>query len=354
MKRKKVLITGGGGFLGSNLVRYLLNKGEYEIFIFDRLKHHKPEDYGKYVVYFKGDICSKKDVSGVFKKHGPFSHVFHLAAEMPNKAAAEDQLWKINVTGTINIVSESIREKAKSFIFISSNVSYGIPKELPVREETPLSPIEIYGRSKAQAEKELYKFKDEINIQIFRCPVISGVGRLGLQAILFEFISENKNVYVLGDGLNKYQFVDVMDVCAALEKASKISGFDIYNIGADEVLTLREMYQRIIGFAKSSSKIISLPKMPALVALSFLDKLNISPLGIYQYSMIGRSLYMDTTKIKKKLKWKPKMKNKDTFIENYKWYKENKGKFTEIGSGNASSNRSLPKMGIFKLLKLLS
>lgn len=353
MKRKKVLITGGAGFLGIHLVDYLLRKS-FEIIIFDKLEHHFPENKNENAIYFKGNILSKNDVGRAFKIHGPFSIVYHLAAFMPNKEVSDDILWKTNVYGTRNVIAEAVKNKTKSFIFTSSNVVYGIPKTLPVTEKTPLKPLEAYGKSKAQAENELAKFKDRINIQIFRCPVISGVGRLGLQAILFEFISENKNVYVLGDGSNKYQFADVMDVCDALEKASHMRGFDLYNIGADNVMSLREHYQKVIDFAQSSSKIISLPKTPALFLLSILDKLNISPLGIYQYTMIGRSLYMDTRKIKKKLGFRPKKTNIDTFIENYKWYKENKGKFTEIGSGNLSANRSLPKMGVLKLIKMLS
>lgn len=354
MKRRKVLITGGAGFLGASFVRYLLGKGEDKIVIFDKLEYHKSENYGKNVVYFEGNILSKEDVHEVFKTCGPFLTVYHLAAEMPNKAAKDNVLWETNVSGVVNIVSEAVKEKAQSFIFTSSNVAYGIPRTLPTTEETPLTPLEIYGKSKAQAERELAKFKKHINVQIFRCPVISGVGRLGLQAILFEFISENRNVYVLGDGSNKYQFIDVVDVCVALEKASHVHGFDIYNIGADEIVPLREIYQSIINFAKSSSKIVSLPKAPILIILSILDRLGISPLGIYQYTMIGRSLFMDTSKIKKKLNWRPEKTNRDTFIENYKWYREHKEKFTRIGEGEFSSNRSLPKMGIFKLLKILS
>lgn len=354
MKRKKVLVTGGAGFLATHLVKYLLKKDGIEIVIFDRLKNHTAQNHNNKVIYFKGDILSKGDLSGVFKKYGPFATVYHLASAMPNKEVSDDILWKTNVYGTRNVIAEAVKNKTKSFIFTSSNVAYGIPQNLPVTEETPLKSLEAYGKSKAQAENELAKFKEHINIQIFRCPVISGVGRLGLQAILFEFISENKNVYMLGDGSNKYQFIDATDVASALEKSSSISGFDIYNIGADEVLSLKELYQKVIGFAKSSSKIISLPKTPSLILLSLLDKLNISPLGIYQYTMIGRSLYMDTRKIKKKLNWRPKKTNTDTFTENYKWYKENKGKFTEIGSGNLSANRSLPKMGILKLIKMLS
>lgn len=354
MKNKKVLITGGRGFLGSNFVNYLLKKGNFEIVIFDKLPQDVTEKKRENVMYFKGNIVSMEDVKQVFAAHGPFATVYHLAAEMPNKAVADDQLWKTNVDGTVNLVIQAVKNRTESFIFTSSNVAYGIPENLPVTEDSSLLSLEVYGKSKAQAEVELEKFRGKINIQIFRCPVISGIGRLGLQAILYEFISENRNIYVLGKGLNKYQFIDVMDVASALEKASHISGFDIYNIGADEVLPLRDLYGKVIKYADSSSKIVSLPQMPALTILSILDKMNISPLGVYQYTMIGRSIYADTTKIKKKLNWNPKKTNADTFLENYKWYIENKGKFIEIGKGNVSSNRSLPKMGVFKLLKMIS
>ena len=339
---KKVLITGGAGFLGSYLVDYLIKRG-MKIVVFDRLPGG-----------VLGDITSLLDVRMVFEQYGPFETVFHLASAMPDKVATDETTWKTNVNGTANVASEATRHKVKSFVFTSSNVTYGIPKTLPVTEKTPLRPLEIYGKSKAQAEEELKKFKDQINIQIFRCPVITGVGRLGLQAILFEFISENRNVYVLGDGGNTYQFIDAMDVAVALEKATHMQGYDIYTIGGDGTATLRELYQKVIDAAGSKSKIVSLPKAPALALLSLLDKLNISPLGIYQYTMISRSLYANTTKIKKKLGWAPKKTNAESFIENYQWYVKHKKTFTEVGKGNASNNRSLPKMKIFKLLKLLS
>ena len=132
-----------------------------------------------------------------------------------------------------------------------------------------------------------------------------------------------------------------------------MKGFDIYNIGADEILSLRELYKEVIRFAKSKSRIVSLPSSLALFVLRILEKLNMSPLGVYQYTMIGRSLYMDTAKIKKKLRWKPKMTNLDTFTENYKWYIKNKNTLTEVGK-HLSSNRSLPKLKAFRLLKFFS
>ncbi len=354
MKNKRVLITGGNGFLGSHLIPYLLHKGNYTIVAFDKLKTPRPSLYGKSVSYVQGDILSKSDLDRAFKQYGPFDTVFHLASAMPDKSFSESLTWEINVSGTINVVSRAVENRVKSLVFTSSNVTYGIPKTLPVTEETPLQPLEVYGKSKAQAEKELERFKKNINIQIFRCPVITGVGRLGLQSILFEFISENKNVYVLGHGSNKYQFVDATDVSMALEKASETSGFDIYTIGGDGVMTLQELYEHVINFAKSASQIVSLPKTLSLFILTVLDTLHISPLGVYQYTMIGRSLWADTSKIKRKLGWKPQKTNADSFIENYLWYVTNKKSFVEVGSQGVSVNRSLPKMKIFKLLKILS
>lgn len=347
MKRKKVLVTGGEGFLGRYLVDYLSKEKNNDVVIFDKLA-------GIGEKRIAGDILVKEDVEKVFEIYGPFDTVYHLASAMPDKSVTDEITWETSVTGTINLISTAVAKKTRSFIFTSTNVTFGIPLELPVTEKTPVAPVEAYGRSKVKAEQELEKYKNSINIQIFRCPVITGVGRLGLQAILFEFISENKNVYVLGNGDNKYQFVDAMDVVIALELASHVKGFDIYTIGGEGVMTIRELYQGVINGVKSKSKIISLPGGPALRLLAILEKLNVSPLGVYQYSMIGRSMWADTSKIKTKLGWKPQKTNLASFSENYNWYVQNKEKFSVVGSGAMSSNRSLPKMKIFKLLKFLS
>lgn len=354
MKRKRILITGGEGFLGTYLVDYLSKFPGTQITVLDKLSHRQDKNPHKNVIYEKGDILLREDVEKVFKKNGPFVTIYHLASAMPDKSVSDEETWNISVQGTRNVAASAVKHKATSFIFTSSNVTYGVPDALPVSEDTPLHPIEMYGKSKVQAEKELEKFKHDLNIQIFRCPVITGVGRLGLQAILFEFISENKNVYLLGNGDNTYQFIDANDVAAALELSSHKLGFDIYVIGGDGAMPLGQMYKKVIEYARSESTIVSLPKIPTLMTLSLLDKLNISPLGVYQYSMLGRSMYADTSKIKKLLGWKPKKTNLQSFIENYQWYVAKKNTFSEVGNGSTSSNRSLPKLKIFKLLKMFS
>lgn len=351
---KKILITGGAGFIGTHLVDFLLKKNDFEIVVFDKLDKFPDEKNADKITYVKGNVIDKTDVKNLFETYGPFKYVYHLASEMPNKLADGKLMIKANVDGTANVISEAVKNKSESFIFTSSNVTYGIPLKLPVDELTPVNPLEVYGKSKVLAENELIKYKGKINIQIFRCPVVTGVGRLGLQAVLYEFISEDKKVYVLGDGMNKYQFVDVEDVVVALEKGTHINGFDIYTIGADEVLSLKDLYKNVIKYAGSKSKVVPLPGKLAFFILTVLDKVNYSPLGVYQIAMMGRSIYADTTKIKKKLDWKPKKTNTDTFIDNYKWYLKHKGEFEEIGGSEASPNRSVPKMGILKLVKKFS
>lgn len=350
----KILITGGAGFVGTHLVDELLRSGKNKIVVFDKLVEYPDKKNAGKIEYVKGNIINKSELEELFKNYGNFSTIYHLAAEMPNKLADERLMFATNVDGTTNLIENAVKNKVKNFIFTSSNVTYGIPKKLPVDESTPLNPIEHYGKSKARAEEVLAKFKNKINIQIFRCPVITGTGRLGLQAVLYGFISENKRVYVLGNGNNIYQFIDVVDAVLAFIKSSKVSGFDIYVIGADEVLTLRELYQKVIDFAGSSSKIQSLPFGLAMRILTFMDKINFSPLGVYQIAMMGRSIYADTSKIKKKLGWQPTKTNADTFIENYKWYIQNRGKFSTIGGEHDSPNRSIPKLGIIRIIKFFS
>jgi len=354
VKNKKILITGGTGFLAGYLIHRLLEDGEKNIVIFDLLAANGSRTYPKGVTWVTGDVLSKADVTMLFSAHGPFETVYHLAAAMPNKALSDEMTWKTNVEGTANLIKAAVETGAKAFLFTSSNVTYGIPQELPVTEHTQPQPLEAYGKSKLQAERELAKYKGKITIQIFRCPVITGVGRLGLQSILYEFISENKNIYLLGDGTNIYQFVDAADVSDALVRGSRAKGFDIYAIGGDGYMPLRKLYQGVIEFAGSTSGIIALPKTPAVWILAILDKLNISPLGVYQYTMLSRSIYADTTKLKTKLKWKPKKTNLESFIENYRWYLHHKKTFKVIGSSDLSANRSLPKMGAFTILKALS
>ena len=121
-------------------------------------------------------------------------------------------------------------------------------------ETDPPQPVEIYGKSKWEGEKILLSYKDAINVTIIRCPTITDAGRLGLLAILFEFIEENRKVYLVGGGDNVYQFIyapDLADAC--LKACEKTNTSEVFNIGSDNVKSLKEVYRYVIEKAGSSS-----------------------------------------------------------------------------------------------------
>ena len=136
----------------------------------------------------------------------------------------------------------------------------------PVTEEDTPEPIEVYGRSKAEAEKVLADFPD-INPVIIRCPTIIEEGRLGLLSILFEFIQEGRKVWVVGDGSNRYQFIYAPDLADACIRALSFGKPALFNIGSDNVATMREVYENVIRNVGTKSRVASLPKAPTLAAM---------------------------------------------------------------------------------------
>ncbi len=203
-----------------------------------------------------------------------------------------------------------------------------------------------------EGEKILLRYKNYFNVIIFRCPTIIDSGRLGLLAILFEFIDEGRKVWVVGGGKNRYQFIYGQDLATACLKALNYHESDIFNIGSDDVKSFREVYEYVIKKAGTKARIASLPRSPAILAMRIAYFLKISPLGPYQYKMIAENFVFDTTKIKKKLDWKPTLTNEEMLCRGYEYYHKN---LENIRSrDNVSAHKQAAKMGVIKLLKWMS
>jgi len=238
-------------------------------------------------------------------------------------------------------------------VYTSSNCVVGKPKQQPVKEDDPVQPLEIYGVTKWQGEKVLAEYRDRINITLIRPPTITGGGRLGLLSILYEFIREGRRVWVLGTGRNRYQFIATEDLIDAMKRAMQSSGFHLYNIGSDNVPTLRELYESVIKYAGTSARVASLPKGPAVAAMRALHLLGMSPLGPYHYKMLAEDFVFDTTRLRAELGWRPTKTNSEMLTESYRWYIEH---FDEIYSGdeNRSAHRQPVKLQALALIKKLS
>ncbi len=342
-----VLVTGGSGFFGGVLKRRLLSEG-FTCVNFDLLP-----DAGNLpgLQSIQGDLRDAALLEKVFRENR-FDAVIHCAAMLAHGKIDRDQLWTSNVDGTVNLAKACRNAGVKKLVFISTNCLWASNLGHPVTEAEAPNPIEIYGQSKLAAEKALAKYTSDLDIVTLRCPTIIDSGRLGLLAILFEFINDGNTIWVVGDGSNRYQFIYAQDLAIACILALDYKGSETFHVGSDHVKTLREVYEAVIRNAGSKSRVRSLPKGPTLAAMKLAHKLKVSPLGPYHYQMIAEDFLFDTTKAQTLLKWKPTMTNEEMLTRAYQYYAERKD---EIHARTDASAHSKPaSMGAIRLLKWLS
>lgn len=317
---KKVLITGGAGFLGVSIARKLVRDG-YIVRLFDRANLNAKDLIGK-VESIQGDIRNKDDVENAVKGQ---DYVIHAAALLPPQRPKK-LMFEINVSGTENALSSSLKNKVKRLVFISSTEVYGVPKNCPKIEESPLTPIGDYGESKAAGEKLCKKYMQKgLSINIIRPRTFLGPGRLGVFQKLFEAIIAGKRVLILGSGNNLFQLLAVSDLTDAVEKAM-VSNVDaqIFNIGASNFGTWRSDLGDVIKYQESKSKIVGLPIWPLRIILPILKLLRLISYDISHYESLVVPSYVSIEKAEKLLRWHPKISNSELLLKSYKWYENNR------------------------------
>lgn len=329
MNKKHILITGGCGFLGCHLARKFLKSG-YAVTLYDLAPLDAKDLIGK-VTIVQGDIRNEKQLSKALKNQ---QFVVHAAAALPI-LREKDIIYSINIDGTKTVLECCLKNAIKRVVFISSTAVYGVPKHLPESETSPIDPIGYYGESKIAGEKLCHEYeKKGLEINIIRPKTFLGPERLGVFELWFEAIFTEKRVFILGDGNNPYQLLAVSDVVEAIQKSlfSKIHG-EIFNIGAKEFTTWRKDLGYVISYAKSKSKITSLPTLPSQIALEVLELLHLSPIAKWHYKTLPVPSYVSTKKAEKLLKWHAKKSNKELLLESYKWYEKNrKNLLNKIGT----------------------
>ena len=192
MSAREVLVTGGSGFFGGVLKRRLLSEG----FAVTNIDLVRDEDSHAALSSVQGDIRDADLLARLFAER-QFEAVFHCAAMLAHDVTDEKMLWTSNVDGTRRLAEAAIAAGTRKFIFISSNCLWGENLGHPVAEDEMPSPVEIYGQSKLEGERvldELHRQHPELQVITLRSPTIIDEGRLGLLAILFEFIEDNKKV----------------------------------------------------------------------------------------------------------------------------------------------------------------
>lgn len=342
MSAPLALITGGSGYFGS-LLRDRLRDCGHAVRVFDLAD---AGDRAGDVEFVQGDI---RDAARVAEAVRGCDVVFHCVAQVP--LAKDKQLFhSVNVHGTENLLRAALGAKTRKVIYVSSSAVFGAPKSNPVTEQTPPAPGEAYGRAKLEGEKLCDEFSRRgLDAAIIRPRTIMGHGRLGIFQILFEWIREGCNIPVLGRGDNVYQFVHADDLADACILAAARCGATIYNCGAADFGTMREVLEHLCAHAKTGSRVRSVPAAPAAFFMKATGALGLSPLGAYHALMYGRSMYFDISKAQRELGWRPRFSNNEMFVQSYEWYLANREKI--LPATGASHHRSAVRQGILALAK---
>lgn len=307
-KKGKVLVTGGAGFIGSNIVDILLENG-YEAVIVDNLSTGSLHNINKNAKMYRVDIT---DISlrEVFKNEKP-DYVIHEAAQINVRTSVEKPIFDatVNIIGSLNLIELSKQFRVKKFIYASSGgACYGEPVENPCNENHPINPICPYGVSKHAVEHYLFNYAHNfgLNYVVLRYSNVYGPrqdpkGEAGVIAIWIKKLSDGRPGMIFGDGKQTRDFVFVGDVARAnllaLEKQTKSK---IFNISYGEETSVNELYRVIQSEMSSQLEPTYGPEVRGEV----------------------RFICVDNSLAKKELGWKPEVELKQGIRKTIDWFRK--------------------------------
>jgi nucleoside-diphosphate-sugar epimerase len=344
MPRKSFFITGGSGFLGINLVRFLLAKG-HEIVSYDIAPFDYPEK-GR-IREVRGDI---RDKLALEKAMAGADIVIHTAAALPLYSA--EDIRSTDIDGTRNVLEAAIKNGVQRVVHISSTAVYGIPDHHPLKEEDALDGVGEYGKAKIAAEEVCMEFRRKgMCVPIIRPKSFIGPERLGVFALFYDWVADGRGFPMIGNGSNRYQLLDVEDLCDAIYFACTLpesSVNDTFNIGAKEFATMKEDYQAVLDRAGFGKKVRGFPAAPMIWTLRVLEALKLSPLYKWVYETASKDSFVSIEKAERILGYRPKYSNKDALVRNYEWYLAHRDEFK---GASGVSHRVPWKQGILAVAK---
>jgi len=283
---RKILLTGGAGYIGSHVGKLLKKKG-YEVFAIDNLSsgHKEAVIYGE---LFVADLKDKEIIDEILRKIKPDA-IMHFAASIEVAESVKNPLkyYRNNVANTLNLLELMIKHNIKYFIFSSTAAVYGIAKEIPIPEEAPLVPINPYGQSKAMVEKILKDLSKSnknfkyISLRYFNVAGADPEGELGFSYpnpthLIIRAVKAAKGEldqleiygtdYPTPDGTAIRDYIHVMDLAEAhilaLEYLFEEEKSEIFNVGYGKGYSVKEVVETVKKVTGKDFKVINAPRRP--------------------------------------------------------------------------------------------
>jgi nucleoside-diphosphate-sugar epimerase len=342
----RFLITGGAGFLGINLVRHLLARG-IAVRSYDIAPFAYPEADRIDVV--QGDI---RDASLHDRAFRDIDVVVHCAAALP--LAPPREIHSTNVDGTRMMLEAAARRGIARFVHISSTAVYGIPDHHPLVEDDRLIGVGPYGQSKVAAEAACVPYREAgLVVPILRPKSFVGPERLGAFELLYDFAATGHNFPVLGRGDNRYQLLDVEDLCQAVLLCATGDAGAVnatFNIGAARFGSLKQSFQSVLDRAGFGKRVVGLPQAPAVWTLRGLEALHLSPLYKWIYETAGKESHVSIDRAIGVLGYAPVYSNEEALIRNYDWFLANRDR---MAAAPGVTHRVPWKRGALALARLV-
>jgi UDP-glucose 4-epimerase len=303
----KILVTGGAGFIGSNLVDALLQEG-HEVVVVDNLSTGFKQNINPRAKFYQADLCDKA-LASIFEKEKP-DIVNHHAAQVDVRKSSEDPIADAgsNILGSLNLISNCLRFGAKRIIYASTGGAiYGEPQYLPADENHPVNPISQYGVSKHTVEHylHLYSITDGLEYVILRYANVYGprqnpFGEAGVVAIFAVQMLTGKRPTIFGPGDKTRDYTHVSDVVRANIIALNHRTNGIYNIGTGVETKDQEIFDTL-------ASVLGYKEPPVYAPLRKGEVYRIS---------------LDCSKAKKELGWSARISLREGITRTAEYYKK--------------------------------
>lgn len=277
MENKKVLVTGGAGFIGSNLVDGLIEKG-YEVAVIDNLSTGKREYLNEQAKFFEIDIIDQEKIQEIFEQE-KFDYVFHLAAQISVSDSVKDPLFdnRVNAQGSFHIFDASSKTAVKKVLFVSTAGLYGDLVQ-PGNEELNVKPLSPYTIHKFTAERylELFRIEHGLKSVVLRLANVFGPrqfkgGEGAVVAVFTNNAMHDLPSTIFGDGSKTRDLIYVGDVVGACLKAISSDYQGVVNIGTGQRISILELFRTIERISGKKLELNFADDRPGEVRDSILD-----------------------------------------------------------------------------------